>query len=67
MNLSLSSYLELSHWRTSSMFIPFLKKKRKYCNPNIFDVLSILHLFSNLITEDLGPVHLAAGDWQLSA
>lgn len=29
--------------------------------------LSILHLFANLVAEDLGPVNLGAGDWELSA
>lgn len=70
MNLSLlSAYQELSHWRTSSMVCLFLLKRQycSNCNPIILCVLSILHLFSNLITEDLGPVHLATGDWQLSA
>lgn len=29
--------------------------------------LSILHLLANLVAEDLVPVDLGAGDWELSA
>lgn len=68
MNLSLLSvyqqYVSLKDIQRA-MFIPFKKeRKNTVLNPRI---LSILHLFSDLVTQDLGPVHLAAGDWQLSA
>lgn len=36
-------------------------------NPNRLCPLSVLHLFANLVTEDLVPVDLGAGDRELSA
>lgn len=37
------------------------------CNPNCLRPLSILHLLADLVAEDLVPVNLGAGDWELSA
>lgn len=36
-------------------------------DPNSLCPLSILHLFANLIAEDLVPVNLGASDWELPA
>lgn len=51
----------------SHMFARASASPQFFMNPNSLGPLSTLHLLANLVAEDLVPVNLGAGDWELSA